>query len=67
MSVKQKKVKVLKGVLVVGLDTIENGAECVIAADEAEKLAEAEIVAIVGDVEPAKAEKADKKGAKDEL
>jgi len=67
MSVKQKKVKVLKGVLVVGLDTVETNAECVIAADEAAALAAAEIVEIVGDVEPAKAEKADKKGAKDEL
>ena len=60
-----KKVKVLKGILVAGLDTIETGGEVAIAADEAEKLAEAEIVEIIGDVAPAKADK--KKGDKDEL
>ncbi len=58
-----KKVKVLKGILVAGLDTIETGGEVAIAADEAEKLAEAEIVEIVVDEKPAKAEKK----AKDDL
>jgi hypothetical protein len=57
------KVKVLKGVLVVGLDTIETGAECVIDAKEAEALAAAEIVEVVAAEKPAKAEKK----AKDDL
>jgi hypothetical protein len=59
------KIKVLKGVLVVGLDTIETGAECVIDTKEAEALVAAEIVEIVPVEKPAKAEKKAKE--KDEL
>jgi hypothetical protein len=59
------KVKVLKGIVVDGDHTIENGAEGLLAAADAEALAAAEIVEIVVAEKPAKAEKKAKE--KDDL
>lgn len=59
------KVKVLKGIVVDGDQTIENGAEGLLAAADAEALAAAEIVEIVPVEKPAKAEKKAKE--KDDL
>jgi hypothetical protein len=44
-----KKIKVLKGIVVDGDTTIENGAEGVLTAADAEALAVAEIVEVLGD------------------